>query len=440
MVFSMFKRGGAAPAQAAVADPQGSAEARSRAPVNVAQADPGIAQIFNMNAPGSGGAVTIEAALGVPAVWAAVNFLSKTLAAIPIKSYARTDAGRAAQAGDPVAALLNHAATDELTAFDFRRGFWQDVFTAGRGLAFIERNGGGDPINLWPLEVAAVTVARRAGRTLYTYRDGGRSVTYGAGEVLDLSFMPGANRLAARSPIYTHADTVNLALAVTRYGARFFENGGVPSFVITGAFKTPGGLRRAADEMAEAVQDMAAARRNGIALPEGHTISPVGIDPEKMQMIDAQRFLVEQFARIYQMPPAFLWDLTHGTFSNVEQQDLQLVKHVIAPWVSAFENEVNLKLYGRRDRSRYLENSLDGLMRGDLVSRSDALSKKIASGQMTPNEARALDNRGDLPGGDSLLVQGAMVRADSLTDQATGGAGDTGGAAPPDEENADEQA
>lgn len=417
MVLGLFKRGGGAPAQSAVADPQANVEVRNRAPVNVGQSDPIFGQVFNMNGAGALGPVTIEAALAVPAIWAAVNFLSKTLAAIPIKAYIKSDAGRTVVAGDLTSSLFNFAANDELTAFDMRRGFWQDVFTYGRGLAFIERNGAGDPINLWPLEVSKVTVSRRAGRTLYNYTDGGRTVTYAASEVLDLCFMPGASFQSARSPIYTHADTVKLALAITQYGGRFFQNGGVPAFTITGNFGSASAAGRASEDLQAAILQMAENQRNGIALPAGHELKALGLDPEKMQMVDAQRFLVEQFARIWQMPPAFLWDLTHGTFSNVEQQDLQLVKHVITPWVVGFENQVNLKIYGRTDRATYLEKSLDGLMRGDLVSRSDALSKKIASGQMTPNEARALDNRPDLPGGDGLLVQGAMVRASSLSPQ-----------------------
>jgi len=413
MAFSIFKRGGAAPAQAAVANPQEAAEARSKTPESISQGDPGFARFFDMAA-GADEPVTIEAALGVPAVWSAVNFLSRTLAAIPIKLYQKGADGRETVDGDPVGSLLNHAANDETTAFAFRRGLWQDVFTSGRSVSFIELDKAGRPINLWPLDTENVLVVRKNGRTFYNYRDGSRTVTYAASEVLDLCFMPGASRLSARSPVYSHADTINLALSITRYGARFFKNGGVPSFVITGPFTTAGGATRAAKELQEAVKNMAAEGRNGVALPEGHTITALGLDPEKMQMVDAQRFLIEQIARIYNMPPAFLQDLTHGTFSNVEQQDLQLVKHVIAPWVAYFEAEVNFKLYGRRDRSRYLENILDGLMRGDLVSRSTALSNMINTGQLTPNEARALNNRANLPGGEGLLVQGAMVRADGL--------------------------
>ena len=78
-----------------------------------------------------------------------------------------------------------------------------------------------------------------------------------------------------------------------------------------------------------------------------------------------QRFSIEQIARVYQVPPVFLQDLTHGTFSNTEQQDLHLVKHTIKRWIEQLEQELNLKLFPRGS-SEFVEFSLDGLLRGDI--------------------------------------------------------------------------
>ncbi|MDE4059763.1 phage portal protein [Phaeobacter gallaeciensis] len=396
-----------------MSDPQGNAGAEARASVTefVNSSDPHLVRFFGGGHGITDEVVTVESALQVPAILAAVTFLSRTLAALPVKVYAKTETGREVKKGDPVHGLLNWAANDETSGFDFRRAFWQDVFTIGRGLAFVERNGRGQPINLWPLDVAKVTVERRQGRTLYHYQDGGRNVTYTAAEVLDLCFMPGADRLGGRSPIYSNAGTIGLAQAVTRYGARFFSNGGIPPFTISGPIKSAGGLARASNDLTAAVKEIAAAGGNALAVPDGHTLNPLGIDPEKMQMVDTQRFLVEQIARIYGLPPVFLQDLTHGTFSNTEQQDLHLSKHVIAPWCQALEGVTNLKFYGRQGGQVFAEHVLDGLMRGDLRTRAEATSQRINTGQLTINEAREIENRPPVPGGDTPLVQGAMVPA-----------------------------
>lgn len=390
--------------------PQGArVEERASIGETIRSSDAGLVQFFGQ-AGRPVAPVTVAEALTVPAIWAAVAFLSETMAALPVKIYEKDgDNRRTAADQADIAALLNDAANDELSAFDWRKEGYISFFTEGRFVSFLERDGRGRIVNIWPLEVGRLRVERRAGRLFYHYNDAGRAITYAAADVLDLKMFPAGDGLSVRSPIYSNAATIGLALAVTRYGARYFDNGGVPAFTITGPIRSAGGVARASADLSDAVRRASAEGHNGVAVPEGHTLAPLGIDPEKMQMVEVQRFLIEQVARIYGLPPVFLQDLTHGTFSNTEQQDLHLVKHRIAGLVKGFEQQTNLKLYGRGPRSTYAECNLDALMRGDLASRADGISKMVASGQITPNEGRRLSNRPDLPGGDRLMIQGAMI-------------------------------
>ncbi len=91
-----------------------------------------------------------------------------------------------------------------------------------------------------------------------------------------------------------------------------------------------------------------------------------------------------------------------------------MVKHLIAQWCAAFEAELNFKLWGRRGGAVYAEHVLDGLLRGDLKTRVEASAKRIASGQTTINEERAIENRPEVGGGDVVMVQGAMVPAEHV--------------------------
>jgi HK97 family phage portal protein len=372
------------------------------------QSDPRIMEFLGMGTPGvTGEAITIDAALRVPAIWSAVNFYANAMANLPIKIFEKQKDGTRAEASDhPAAWVLNKGANDELSAFDWRQSGFTEYNTAGRHVSYLEHNGKGDLIAVWPMDHENITVRRAAGKLKYSY--GSRGQAYGADEVLDLVMMPRSNGLTARSPVYSHADTVGLALAVTRYGAKFFDNGGIPAFTITGPMRTAGGVARAGDDLSQAVIDAAAKRSNALAIPEGHTLTPLGLEPEKMQMVEVKRFLIEEIARIWNIPPVFLHDLTHGTFSNTEQQDLHFIKHCLAPLVRKFEQQVNLKLFGRGARF-YAECNLDALARGVLKDRAEARARQITTGQLTPNEARAQDNRPGLPGGDVLLVQGATV-------------------------------
>jgi HK97 family phage portal protein len=125
-------------------------------------------------------------------------------------------------------------------------------------------------------------------------------------------------------------------------------------------------------------------------------------------MIDTQKHAVLEVARIYGLPPTFLQDLSNGTFSNTEQQDLQLVKHTVKRWAEQIEAELNLKLFGRGSK-RYAEFNLDGLMRGDFMSTMQGNAIGIQSGQITPDETRTKRNLPPMEGGDQLFIQGATV-------------------------------
>lgn len=350
--------------------------------------------------------VTIDRALTVPAVLAAVAFLSRTLAALPLHAYQRSTEG-AKRATGKLAAVVHDNPNDEMSSFLFRQYFWQQVFTGGRGLAWIERDGN-EIVNLWPMDPRRVTVKRIAGRRIYRFEN----KEYPAADVIDLPFMLKADQLSHYGPIVMCAKAIQLALAMNDYASNFFAGGGVPPLSLSGPLaEGAAGLKRTASDVDRAIKFAKDNSSPIMPIPAGHELKPVGFDPAKGQMTEARLFQIQEIARGYQMPPAFLQDLSKGTFSNVEQQDLHLVKHLIGQWSEALEGEMNLKLFGRDNATFYVEHNLDGLMRGDFKSRVEGIARAIQTAQMTPNEARALENKPkhSNPAADELLVQGATV-------------------------------
>lgn len=350
-------------------------------------------------------AVTVDSAMTVPAVAAAVAFLSRSLANLPLHAFVDKGEAGSEKAGGKLQRVLNEAPNSEWTSFGMRQYFWGQVFTAGRGLAYIERVGR-NPDSLWPMDANKTSVKRVGGRKVYTY--GGKE--YPAADVIDVPFMLKADQLGCRSPVVMGAKAIALALAMNDYGAGFFAGGGVPPLALSGPM--PAGaeaMERAKKDVKRAIEGAKERSEAIMPIPAGYTLSPVGFDPAKGQMVEAQRFVVEEIGRVFQIPPVFIGDLTHGTFSNTEQQDLHLVKHLIAQWAKALEEELNLKLFGPSNNRRYVEHSLDAMMRGDFKSRIEGMARGVQTALLTPNEARGLDNRKALANGDVLYIQGATV-------------------------------
>ena len=367
--------------------------------------------------------VTIDKAMGVPAIWAAVNFISGTMAGLPLNLYQKTEGGRV-KVDSPLARILHDSWNDETSSFDARKYSYEQVFTGGRSITFIESNAAGRVINLWPLNPETVKIEMRGGRKVYRYKEQGRKeIVYVAGEIIDIPFSLRPDMMTSRSPILTNADTIGLGLAATRYGSKLFQNGGVPPFMITGNFESGAALKRASDDLQSAIRAASKENRLALSLPTGHEIKSIGIDPEKSQLVELKRFLIEEYARIYSLPPTFLQDLSNGTFSNTEQQDLHFVKHTIKRWVEQTEQEMNLKLFGKLNNEFYVEFNLDGLLRGDFKTRMEGYASGIQNAVLTPNEARRQENRPDMDEGNKLMIQGATVPLGSqpITPPATEG-------------------
>lgn len=365
---------------------------------------------------GGAGPVTIDKALKVPAVQAAVTFLSRSLGNLPLHGY-RDTAGDSKRLTGQLPILLNEAPNPEWTSYGLRTYFWQQVFTTGRGLLWIERDGP-TIYNIWPLETGKATKIREGGKSFYKYQGG---KTYDGADVIDVPFMLRSNQLDVYSPIQNCAGAINLAIAMEAYASGFFAGGGVPPLALVGPMPASGeAVKRAQADIKRAISSAKAKNDAMFAIPPGYELKPVGFDPEKGQMTEARRLQVEEIARAYNLPPVFLQDLTHGTFSNTTQQDRHLVKHVLSQWSKALEEELNLKLFGQKKNGRYVEHNMEGLLRGEFELRMQAHAASILNGIRTPNEVRGIENMPSIDGGDDLLIQGATVK---LRDVGTSGTG-----------------
>lgn len=195
-------------------------EARS---ATVAQSSADFFEVFGLSGNSASDVlVTTDTALGVPAVWAAVNFIAGTIAGLPLHLYERTDAGDSRVTDTTLAKALHDAPNDEVSSFEWRKGMFENVLTGGRGFSFIERDPLGNVVNIWPLNPTLVTVKAKNGRKVYEYREpNSRVKVYAASEIIDLPFMLKPDGLGHRGPIATNRDVIALAIAATQFGSKF---------------------------------------------------------------------------------------------------------------------------------------------------------------------------------------------------------------------------
>ena len=179
----------------------------------------------------TGVVVNTETAMGVPAVWAAVNFISGTLASLPLEVYRKTDSG-SERVADGIGGWIDRAVNPALSSFNWRKYTYEQMLTGGRSVTLIVRNNSGEITDLVPLDPTTVQVSNTTvdGYPTKSYRTS--TQVYAASDIIDLTFMVKHNMLDVRSPLATHRDVIGLSIAASRYGAKAFQAGGIPPAVL----------------------------------------------------------------------------------------------------------------------------------------------------------------------------------------------------------------
>ena len=348
----------------------------------------------------------------VPAYASAISFLSGAIAGLPLQTFeTKLSDGTRKRSTKPISRILGNAVSPSLTSFEWRRLMMTHVLgPAGRHVSYIDRNAADQVENLVPLAPGSYEVKGTAyAKEYHTKNKNGAAVVYRADEVIDITFDLGDDMITARSSLRSASNALGLFIAATMYGSKVFENGGLPPLVVSGPFSSVGAAERAADDIPKAIGERQRENKQALVLPAGHEVKPLGMKAEEMQLTDLKRFCVEDIARVFSIPPVFLQDLANGVRSDSEQQDLHLVKHTLRPWIEQIEAELNLKLFGRENKKMSVEFNVEAILRGDFLARMEGMSKAVASGLRTPNEARALDNLPPVEGGDVAYIQGAMM-------------------------------
>lgn len=359
--------------------------------------------------------VTEEKALRLDAVYACVQLYARTMAAMPLILYKKTDKGKERAVSHYLYRLLHDEPNPNMTSYVFRQILEASLKTWGNGYAWIEFDEDWKIKHLWPLHPENVFPQRdlRTGELFYdVIFYNGRRCVLRAYEMLHIPGL-GFDGISGRSPIRQCAETMGLSLSIRKYGNKFFENGARPS----GVLEHPGALTEAAQERLKKSFDK---RYSGIEnaaktmlLEEGMTYKQIGVPPEEAQFLESRKYSVTEIARIYSVPPHMIGDLDRATFSNIESQDINFAKHTIMPECVCWEQELRRKLLTTEENEAYeIEYLMDGLVRGDMPSRYQAYAIGKQWGFLSTNDVRAKENMNFVKDGDVLYTPLNMIASD----------------------------
>ena len=353
----------------------------------------------------AGVVVNTDTALRFTAVYAAIKLLSENISGLPKAVMVKTeDGGYEPAANHPAHRLLYIRPNKYMDVFTF--WFTLIAWLMGKGNAYsVIHYEKGKPAALYPVWPDWVKVVFVNGEKMYVVKTNDPDFAFLDGTYLEnemLHFMLfSLNGLVGVDPIVYNAAAIGAGIAAQKYTADYFRTGGA----IKGTLETEQALGD--DDYDRFMAHWKATAGNGETplLEYGFKYKAINLSPEASQLIQSKVFSIDDIARIFCIPPHMLAELSHATFSNIEQQNIFFGEYSLRPICKRLEKQLELKLFTDKERGKYhVKFDLNGLMRGDASTRANFYTQGINAGWMTPNEAREFEGMKRLEGLDEPRI------------------------------------
>lgn len=365
----------------------------------------------------SGMAITDDEAMTYSAVWACTRLLSATAGRLPLNLYRRgANRGKAVATKDRRDRLVFRRPNSHMNPMLFKsQGFIQQI-NGGNSISEIQWSGDRtQPVAFWPIHNSRVKpiIDEKSDELYYRVRNNsGSTVDIHSRDILHFPSMISDEGIWGKGVIQNARESIGMGLATERHGASTFGSGGIPRVVVESPRKwTPESRQNFRREWKE-IYGGPDGEKIGV-IDDGAKLHMMNIDHEALQFLTTRQHNIEEICRWYGIPPHKIQHLLRATFSNIEYQAIEFITDSLMPWLVIWEEELDRKLLSEEEQyEMFFAFNANEYMRGDTVARGEYWSKMVQSGIALRNEARVEEDMNPVDGGDTFLVQGAMVALD----------------------------
>jgi HK97 family phage portal protein len=378
--------------------------------------------------------VTRSSALSLTTVWRCVDLISSTVALAPRGVVVKVAGQSFPEFSPPEWVSTPNPGNPAYTADDYfgelalSMLFDGDYFVSVYPYVW-------DPQVLTVLAPSRVTV--KAG-PVYEIRDElGKVVkTVGPMGMLHGSWLRLPGALRGISPLEALRRGIGGAIAAEDHASRFFGQGAALSFGV----EVPGTLtEEQKKDLGASLKKRYAGNANshaiGVLTAGAKFVPGLAPTPEQAQMLATRKFSVEDICRAYGVPPGMAGSQEPGasSYASALVWREQFRDDAVLKFTRKIERQHDRllalpeRLAGAPGASVQFKFNLDGVARTDLLARYQAHSEGVRGGFLKPNEARALEDKAPVDGGDQLYMQSQMVPITQLGQSPAASAAPAGG-------------
>lgn len=364
-----------------------------------------------------------DKALSEATYFACMKVLSESIGKLPLKLQKYNDKnGVITERKHPLYFLLHDRPNPYMTASTF----WSTVeFNRNHyGNAYVWIEGAGNSMKLWILPSTQVTVWYDDAKILasqpdiyYLYSSGGRNYRFGSEEILHFKTSNSLDGVLGVSVQEQLKGTISGGIKSQKMLNKMYNSGFTAKSVLNYTGSLNDANVKELVRMTEAYgkgEFASEGVENIIPIPLGFSLTPLNIKLADNQFIDVKQFTALQIASAFGIKPYQIGDYTKSSYASAEAQQLSFYVDTLLYIIKQYEEELTYKLLSKDEieDGYYFKFAVAAILRADLATQIDTLSKGVAGFIYTPNEARAMLDLEAKDGGDKLLGNGASIPVD----------------------------
>ena len=354
-----------------------------------------------------------KTASGLSAWFAAVNLISNAIAQAPIYVKERAENKNTIVEDHYIIDLFNDMRMNRFIVF---KQLINDIIYKGNAYLYIKRTNG-KPSKLIYLQPSQVSI-------VYNQLDDDLKYLVSSNKNVKRTVMPddilhfymwsrdGVNGV---SLLNYGQRVVDLANAAEQTAKQFFDSG----CQITGVLSFDG---RVSDEQKAKIRAAwntihAGDSGSGLAILEGSSkFEKIAANSQEAQLLETRNYNTTEIARLFNISPILLGDLSHTSYADIEQAQLEFVTHTLLPYIIMFETEIDRKLL-KSERTRFFDIDETSQLKGTKNALATYLSTLVSNGIMTINEARRILELNAIDGGDELIIPYTKIQDNTINEE-----------------------
>lgn len=317
-------------------------------------------------------------ALGIPAIYRGITLISDAIGALPLCAY------RNKREVLPTPQILMRPVPNE-TRMETISAMAAALIVHGNYIAVLgEPGANGLPDSIYPVSPDRVEVSKSNGRITYKIDE----KSYDQSEIMHIKNFTMPGDLVGKGILAVAKQALGKEIAINEYASRYFDGGVNPTAVIKSA--NPDLTQEEADALKNAWMAMYSSRnRSPVVMNSTTDFEVLSSNAAESQLVEAQTAGLTEAANILGLPPYFLGSPNSSrTYSNVVEENLQLIKWSIQPIAERIEAAFSdLLVRGQTAGFKY-----DSLLKTDTASRYNAYATALSNGFLSVDEVRSYEN------------------------------------------------